>query len=412
MIEKNKFISTQKKTEKAILVAVHTPQQSHEQTQEYLAELSFLAETAHLEVVKSFVQNLDQIHPKTFIGKGKVLEIADFVKNNNIENVIFDDDLTPSQVKNLEEALKCKILDRSLLILHIFALRAKTAQAKTQVELAQYQYILPRLTRMWSHLSKQKGGIGMRGPGEKELETDRRIVKDKIALLKEKLKHIEKQSDTRRKSRQDKVRVALVGYTNVGKSTLMNLLAKEEVFAENKLFATVDSTVRKVVINQIPFLLTDTVGFIRKLPTTLIECFKSTLDEIVEADILLHVVDISHPAFEEQIEVVNKTLLEIGAINKKVIMVFNKVDALKEKLYQEDLQNQTEQADISLDEIKRYYQDKFNNQALFISATKKENIQLLKEVLFEAVREKYLQIYPNYPVSENHRNQNEMIVSF
>jgi len=412
MIEKNKFISTQKKTEKAILVAVHTPHQSHEQTQEYLAELSFLAETAHLEVVKSFVQNLDQIHPKTFIGKGKVLEIANFVKNNNIENVIFDDDLTPSQVKNLEEILKCKILDRSLLILHIFALRAKTAQAKTQVELAQYQYLLPRLMRMWSHLSKQKGGIGMRGPGEKELETDRRIVNDKIALLKEKLKHIEKQSDTRRKSRQDKVRVALVGYTNVGKSTLMNLLAKEEVFAENKLFATVDSTVRKVVINQIPFLLTDTVGFIRKLPTTLIECFKSTLDEIVEADILLHVVDISHPAFEEQIEVVNKTLLEIGAINKKVIMVFNKVDALKEKLYQEDLQNQTEQADISLDEIKRYYQHKFNNQALFISATKKENIQLLKEVLFEAVREKYLQIYPNYLVSENHRNQNEMIVSF
>jgi GTP-binding protein HflX len=303
----------------------------------------------------------------------------------------------------LEEALKCKILDRSLLILNIFALRAKTAQAKTQVELAQYQYILPRLTRMWSHLSKQKGGIGMKGPGEKELETDRRIVNDKIALLKEKLKHIEKQSDTRRKSRRDKVRVAFA-YTNVGKSTLMNLLAKKEVFAENKLFATVDSTVRKVVINQIPFLLTDTVGFIRKLPTTLIECFKSTLDEIVEADILLHVVDISHPAFEEQIEVVNKTLLEIGAINKKVIMVFNKVDALKEKLYQEDLQNQTEQADISLDEIKRYYQDKFNNQALFISATKKENIQLLKEVLFEAVREKYLQIYPNYLVSENHRN--------
>jgi len=401
MIEKNKFISTQKQPERAVLAAVHTPRQSHEQTQEYLAELSFLAETAHLEVVKSFVQNLDQIHPKTFIGKGKVLEIADFVKNNNIENVIFDDDLTPSQVKNLEEILKCKILDRSLLILHIFALRAKTAQAKTQVELAQYQYLLPRLTRMWSHLSKQKGGIGMRGPGEKELETDRRIVKDKIALLKEKLKHIEKQSDTRRKSRQDKVRVALVGYTNVGKSTLMNLLAKEEVFAENKLFATVDSTVRKVVINQIPFLLTDTVGFIRKLPTTLIECFKSTLDEIVEADILLHIVDVSHPNFAEQIEVVNQTLLEIGAVDKKIIMVFNKVDALKEKLYQEDLRNQTEQAETSLQDIENYYKQKFSDKVLFISATKKENIHLLKEVVFEAVLEKHLQIYPNYLLTEN-----------
>lgn len=292
--------------------------------------------------------------------------------------------------------LKCKILDRSLLILNIFALRAQTAQAKTQVELAQYQYLLPRLTRMWSHLSKQKGGVGMRGPGEKELETDRRIVNDKIALLKEKLQNIEKQSDTRRKSRKNKVRVALVGYTNVGKSTLMTLLSKDEVFAENKLFATVDSTVRKVVINQIPFLLTDTVGFIRKLPTTLIECFKSTLDEIVEADILLHVVDISHPAFEEQIAVVNQTLTEIGAVDKKVILVFNKVDALREKLSQEDLANQTEQADISLEEIKKLYLRKSTDKVLFISAIQKENIQLLRETLFEAVSEKHRQIYPNY----------------
>ena len=396
MIEKKKFNPTEKSLEKAVLAAVHTPRQSHEQTQDYLAELSFLAETAHLEVVKSFVQNLDQIHPKTFLGKGKILEIAEFVRLNHIDNVIFDDDLTPSQVKNLEEMLKCKILDRSLLILNIFALRAQTAQAKTQVELAQYQYLLPRLTRMWTHLSKQKGGIGMRGPGEKELETDRRIVNDKIALLKEKLQKIEKQSDTRRKSRQNKVRVALVGYTNVGKSTLMTLLSKDEVFAENKLFATVDSTVRKVVINQIPFLLTDTVGFIRKLPTTLIECFKSTLDEIVEADILLHVVDISHSAFEEQIAIVNQTLTEIGAVDKKTILVFNKVDALREKLSQEDLANQTGQADISLEEIKNSYLRKSADKVLFISATQKENIQVLRDTLFEAVSEKYRQIYPNY----------------
>jgi GTP-binding protein HflX len=396
MIEKKRFNLTQKKLEKAVLAAVHTPKQSHEQTQEYLAELSFLAETAHLEVVKSFVQNLDQVHPKTFLGKGKVLEIADFIKQNAVDTVIFDDDLSPSQVKNLEEMLKCKILDRSLLILNIFAIRAQTSQAKTQVELAQYQYLLPRLTRMWTHLSKQKGGIGMRGPGEKELETDRRIVNDKIALLKEKLQNIEKQSDTRRKSRKNMVRVALVGYTNVGKSTLMTLLSKDEVFAENKLFATVDSTVRKVVINQIPFLLTDTVGFIRKLPTTLIECFKSTLDEIVEADILLHIVDISHPAFEEQINVVNQTLAEIKAVDKKVILVFNKIDALREKLAKEDLENQTEQADLSLEEIKNSYLRKSADKVLFISATQKENIQFLREVVFEAVAEKYYQIYPNY----------------
>ncbi|GAB4125041.1 MAG: GTPase HflX [Raineya sp.] len=396
MVEKKNHSITQKKTEKAVLAAIHTPKQSHQQTQDYLAELSFLAETAHLEVLKSFVQNLDQVHPKTFMGKGKILEIAEFVKAHHIDNVIFDDDLSPSQVKNLEQILKCKILDRSLLILNIFALRAQTAQAKTQVELAQYQYLLPRLTRMWTHLSKQKGGIGMRGPGEKELETDRRIVNDKIALLKEKLQNIERQSDTRRKSRQNKVRVALVGYTNVGKSTLMTLLSKDEVFAENKLFATVDSTVRKVVINQIPFLLTDTVGFIRKLPTTLIECFKSTLSEIVEADILLHVVDSSHPAFEEQIEVVNRTLAEIKAVDKKVIMVFNKIDALREKLLQEDLENQTDKAKVSLEEMKKNYLRKSADKVLFISATQKENIDLLREVLFEAVAEKYYQIYPNY----------------
>lgn len=401
MIEKKKYNPSQKNLEKAVLAAVHTPKQSHQQTQDYLAELSFLAETAQLEVVKSFVQNLDQVHRKTFMGKGKILEIAEFMRINHIDNVIFDDDLSPSQVKNLEEMLKCKILDRSLLILNIFALRAQTAQAKTQVELAQYQYLLPRLTRMWSHLSKQKGGIGMRGPGEKELETDRRIVNDKIALLKEKLQNIEKQSDTRRKSRKNQVRVALVGYTNVGKSTLMTLLSKNEVFAENKLFATVDSTVRKVVIRQIPFLLTDTVGFIRKLPTTLIECFKSTLDEIVEADILLHVVDVSHPAFDEQIAVVNQTLAEIKAVDKKVIMIFNKIDVLREKLVQEDIENHTEQADISLEEIKKLYLRKSADKVLFISATQKENIDLLRETVFEAVAEKYYQIYPNY-LQENH----------
>ncbi|KOY86126.1 GTPase HflX [bacterium 336/3] len=392
MIEKKKFPETQAEKEKTILVAVHTPEQTTEQTKEYLDELAFLAETANIEVVKRFIQNLQKPHPKTYLGTGKIQEIAEYIQTNKVETVIFDDDLSPSQVKHLEEILKCKILDRSLLILNIFALRAKTAQAKTQVELAQYQYILPRLTRMWSHLSKQKGGVGMRGPGEKELETDRRIVNDKISLLKEKLKEIEKQSNTRRKSRKNMVRVALVGYTNVGKSTLMNLLSKSDVFAENKLFATVDSTVRKVVIDQIPFLLTDTVGFIRKLPTTLIECFKSTLNEIVEADILLHVVDISHTSFEEQISIVNQTLTDIKATDKKVVLVFNKIDALKARWEQEE-----EEPKFTLEELKNSYLKKnLAQEVIFISALKKENIQELRKLVIDVVSERYFQIYPNF----------------
>ncbi|MCS6794348.1 MAG: GTPase HflX [Raineya sp.] len=389
MIEKKNYIHTSPKKEKAVLAAIHTPNQSREQTQEYLDELAFLAETANVEVVKRFVQNLQKIDAKTFLGKGKVLEIADFVQKNNIDTVIFDDELTPSQVKHLEAILKCKILDRSLLILNIFAQRAQTAQAKIQVELAQYQYLLPRLTRMWSHLSKQRGGVGMRGPGEKELETDRRIVNDKIALLKEKLAHIERQSQTRRKARNSMVRVALVGYTNVGKSTLMNLLSKSNVFAENKLFATVDSTVRKVVWNRIPFLLSDTVGFIRKLPTTLIECFKSTLAEIVEADILLHVVDISHPSYQEQMQVVMQTLTEIKAVDKKIIVVFNKIDLLREKIYQEAI---PDEAPFHLQEI---YAQNQGNHSIFISASRHENIDALRQMIFEAVSERYFQIYPH-----------------
>jgi len=392
MIEKKKFAETKEQKEKTILVAVHTPEQTFQQTEEYLDELAFLAETADIEVVKKFVQNLQKPHPKTYLGKGKIMEIAEYIQTNKIETVIFDDDLSPSQVKHLEEILQCKILDRSLLILNIFALRAKTAQAKTQVELAQYQYILPRLTRMWTHLTKQKGGVGMRGPGEKELETDRRIVNDKISFLKEKLKQIEKQSDTRRKARKNMVRVALVGYTNVGKSTIMNVLSKSDVFAENKLFATVDSTVRKVVIDHIPFLLTDTVGFIRKLPTTLIECFKSTLNEIVEADILLHVVDISHTSFEEQISIVNQTLTDIKATDKKVVLVFNKIDALKARWELSE-----EEPNFTLEELKNSYLKKnLAQEVIFISALAKENIQELRKLVIDVVSERYFQIYPNF----------------
>ncbi|MFP4092784.1 MAG: GTPase HflX, partial [Cyclobacteriaceae bacterium] len=321
-------LSTAKRKETAVLVALINQAQPEYKVNEYLEELAFLAETSGAITMKKFTQKLDKPDTAFFVGKGKLDEIKEYVDAHEVDMVIFDDDLTPSQVRNIENKLQCKILDRSLLILNIFSLRAKTAQAKSQVELAQYQYILPRLTRMWSHLSKQKGGIGMRGPGEKELETDRRIVRDKIALFNKKLDKIDKQNATRRKAREQVVRVALVGYTNVGKSTLMRLLSKSDVFAENKLFATVDSTVRKVVINRIPFLLTDTVGFIRKLPHALIECFKSTLDEIREADVLLHVVDASHPSFEEQISVVNKTLAEIGASDKPTLLVFNKVDQL------------------------------------------------------------------------------------
>lgn len=389
------LINTDKKQETAVLVAVATSSQSYEKTQEYLLELAFLAETAGARTTKAFIQKLDRPDTRTYVGKGKLEEITAYVKAKEIDMVIFDDDLSPSQVRNLEQILQCKILDRSLLILSIFSLRAQTAQARTQVELAQYQYMLPRLTRMWSHLSKQKGGVGTRGgPGEKELETDRRIVRDRITLLREKLDKIERQSNTRRKSRENTVRVALVGYTNVGKSTLMRRMAKADVFAENKLFATVDSTVRKVVHDNIPFLLTDTVGFIRKLPTTLVECFKSTLDEIREADVLLHVVDVSHPACEEQIEIVNRTLAEIGAANKPTILVFNKID-----LYQneEPLQQGEDEVgfESSLDRLKATYWNRQDLPAVFVSAEQREHLDDLWQTLMQEVAKVYYTIFPN-----------------
>lgn len=404
-----KSFSTAAIQEKAVLVALITPNQTADQAGEYLDELAFLAETSGAETVKSFTQKLEKPDIRTFVGKGKLEEIKAFVVAEGIDMVIFDDELTPSQVRNLERELEVKILDRPLLILNIFSLRAKTAQAKAQVELAQYQYLLPRLTRMWTHLSKQKGGIGMRGPGEKELETDRRIVRDKIALLREKLDKIEKQSATRRKNRSNMVRVALVGYTNVGKSTLMQLLSKADVFAEDKLFATVDSTVRKVVINQIPFLLTDTVGFIRKLPHTLVECFKSTLDEINEADILMHVVDVSHPACHEQIEIVNGTLAEIGASDKPTLMVYNKVDALPDNYLEPEKAPVAEEEEILAEvqedpvwlNLRKFRQNGENGtEKVFVSALKKQNIQEMREVVHELTAERHYQIFPNYLKNE------------
>lgn len=401
-----KTFSTAPKQETAVLVALITPNQSALQATEYLEELAFLAETSGAKTVKSFTQKLEKPDIRTFVGKGKLDEIKNFVQAEQVDMVIFDDELTPSQVRNLERELEVKILDRPLLILNIFSLRAKTAQAKAQVELAQYQYLLPRLTRMWSHLSKQKGGIGMRGPGEKELETDRRIVRDKIALLREKLDKIEKQSATRRKNRDKMVRVALVGYTNVGKSTIMQLLSKADVFAEDKLFATVDSTVRKVVINQIPFLLTDTVGFIRKLPHTLVECFKSTLDEISEADILMHVVDVSSPACHEQIDIVNGTLAEIGASDKPTLMVYNKVDALPEN-YLEEAPAVEEEVEMEMQEdpvwinLRKFRENgKSNTDKVFVSALKKQNVQELRQQVFELAAERHYTIFPNYLKSE------------
>ena len=387
-----------------MLVAVPNKNQPDQVTREYLDELAFLTETAGAYTIKKFVQKLEKPDTRTFVGKGKLEEIQAFVKEHDIDMVIFDDDLSPSQVRNLERELQVKIVDRSLLILDIFALRAKTAQARTQVEMAQYQYLLPRLTNLWTHLSKQKGGIGMKGPGETEIETDRRIVRDKISLLRDKLDKIDKQNFQQRKSRGELVRVALVGYTNVGKSTLMNLLSKSEVFAENKLFATVDATVRKVVLDQIPFLLSDTVGFIRKLPTKLVESFKSTLDEIREADLLLHVVDISHPGFEEHIEIVNRTLKEIDSTEKEVLLVFNKID-----LYQPSEDGQAEGEDgqephrPSLPELEATYMAKMHAPAIFISAEKRINIDQLREELRQRVAAIHLQRYPNYlpPVSEN-----------
>ena len=380
--------------ERAIFVSVITPTNTEEQVTEYLDELEFLAETAGAVGVRRFVQKVDRPNSKTYVGSGKLEEIKAFIVENEIPLVIFDDELSPSQLRNLERELECRILDRTNLILDIFAQRAKTAYAKTQVELAQYQYLLPRLTRMWTHLERQRGGIGMRGPGESQIETDRRIILDKISRLKEQLRKIDKQMASQRGNRGNMVRISLVGYTNVGKSTLMNLLAKSEVFAENKLFATLDTTVRKVVIENVPFLLSDTVGFIRKLPHQLVESFKSTLDEVREADILMHVVDISHPNFEEQIRVVKQTLQEIGAGEKPTFMVFNKIDAYKYVEQDEFDLGPKKRENYSLEELKHSWMYKENTPAIFISAKEKLHIDKLRNDLYKMVAEIHAGRYP------------------
>lgn len=380
--------------ERAIFVSVITPANTEEQVNEYLDELQFLAETAGAVGEKRFVQRVDRPNSKTYVGTGKLEEIKAYIVENEIGLVIFDDELSPSQLRNLERELECRILDRTNLILDIFAQRAKTAYAKTQVELAQYQYLLPRLTRMWTHLERQRGGIGMRGPGESQIETDRRIILDKISRLKDQLKKIDKQMASQRGNRGNMVRISLVGYTNVGKSTLMNLLAKSEVFAENKLFATLDTTVRKVVIENVPFLLSDTVGFIRKLPHQLVESFKSTLDEVREADILMHVVDISHPNFEEQIKVVKNTLQEIGAGEKPTFMVFNKIDAYKYVEQDEFDLGPKKRENYSLEELKNSWMYKENTPAIFISAKKKMHIDKLRNDLYKMVAEIHAGRYP------------------
>lgn len=381
-------------TETAVLVGLITGRQDENRVKETLAELDFLLETAGGEARKTFVQKLERPDSRTFVGSGKLEEINAFIKAENIGTVVFDDELSPSQLRNIERELGVKIVDRTSLILDIFAKRARTATARTQVELAQYQYLLPRLSRMWTHLEKQRGGIGMRGPGEKEIETDRRIIRDKISLLKDKLKEIDKQKITQRSGREKLVRVALIGYTNVGKSTLMNLLSKSDVFAENKLFATLDTTVRKVVIDNLPFLLTDTVGFIRKLPHNLVESFKSTLDEVREADLLLHVVDISHPGFEDQIEVVNQTLAEIKAADKPVIMVFNKVDAYSFVEKEEGDLSAPTRENITLEELKRTWIAKVNSPAQFISATQKLHFDEFRGALYKAIHDIHVVRYP------------------
>ena len=380
--------------ERAIFVSVITPNNTEEQVIEYLDELQFLAETAGAVGEKRFIQRVDRPNSKTYVGSGKLEEIKAYIVENEIQLVIFDDELSPSQLRNLERELECRILDRTSLILDIFAQRAKTAYAKTQVELAQYQYLLPRLTRMWTHLERQRGGIGMRGPGETQIETDRRIILDKISRLKEQLKKIDKQMASQRGNRGNMVRISLVGYTNVGKSTLMNLLAKSEVFAENKLFATLDTTVRKVVIENVPFLLSDTVGFIRKLPHQLVESFKSTLDEVREADILMHVVDISHPNFEEQIKVVKQTLQEIGAGEKPTFMVFNKIDAYKYVEQDEFDLGPKKRENYSLEELKNSWMYKENTPAIFISAREKLHIDKLRNDLYKMVAEIHAGRYP------------------
>lgn len=385
-----KFHDTTVKPERAVLVGIIKPGETEEQTREYLDELKFLVETAGGDTQKAFTQRMQRPDRATFVGTGKLEEINAYVKSEEIDMVIFDDELSPSQLRNIENELQVKILDRSNLILDIFARRAQTSQAKTQVELAQLQYLLPRLTRLWTHLERQKGGIGMRGPGESQIETDRRLILNKISVLKERLKEIDKQNETQRKNRSQLIRVSLVGYTNVGKSTIMNMISKSEVFAENKLFATLDTTVRKVVIENLPFLLSDTVGFIRKLPHHLIECFKSTLDEVREADILIHVVDISHPNFEDQINTVNETLKEMGAIDKEIITVFNKIDAYKPAEYDP----QEEHPPMSLADFKNSWMSKDRNPAIFISALNKENVEEFRSVLYEKVKALHIKRFP------------------
>lgn len=389
------IIISEEVTEKAVLVGLINDRQDEARVKEYLDELAFLADTAGAVTIARFTQRLDYPNPRTFVGSGKLEEIRRFVEENEVGMVIFDDDLSTKQVSNIEKELKVKILDRTSLILDIFANRAQTAHAKTQVELAQYQYLLPRLTRLWTHLERQRGGIGMRGPGETQIETDRRIILDKIARLKEELRAIDKQKSIQRKNRGKLTRVALVGYTNVGKSTLMNLLSKSDVFAENKLFATLDTTVRKVVIDNLPFLLTDTVGFIRKLPTHLIESFKSTLDEVREADILVHVVDISHPNFEEQIEVVNQTLKDVcGGIDKPTILVFNKIDAFSYVPKDEDDLSPVRRENFSLEQLKESWMAKLNDNCVFVSAKTGKNIDELKHKLYEMAKEIHLARFP------------------
>lgn len=383
------------KKETCVLIGLIHEKQDEAKVKEYLDELAFLAETAGAQTQKRFTQRLSHPDSGTFIGSGKLNEIALYVKENKIDIAIFDDELSGSQIRNIEAVMQCRILDRNNLILDIFAKRARTAQAKAQVELAQYQYLLPRLTRMWSHLEKQRGGIGMRGPGEAEIETDRRVIRDKLAKLKAKLKDFDKQSLTQRKQRGELVRVALVGYTNVGKSTIMNLLSKSDVFAEDKLFATLDTTVRKIVYDNIPFLLSDTVGFIRKLPHDLIESFKSTLDEVREADILLHIVDISHPLFEDHINVVNETLRDIKAVDKQVILVFNKIDAYHFVPKEEDDLTPATKENISLEELKKTWIARIEGTCVFISATSKINIAELRELLVGKVKEIHYARYPN-----------------
>lgn len=392
---KNDTVATKQEIgeETAVLVGLVTPEQPEEKLNEYLDELEFLSLTAGATTQKRFFQKMHKPDVRTYVGSGKLQEIAEYVKTRNIDLVIFDDEISPSQLRNVEKEVKCKVLDRPMLILDIFATRAQTLQAKTQVELAQAQYMLPRLKGMWDHLDRIKGGIGMRGAGEKEIETDRRVMRDTIAKLKDQLKKIDKQSMTQRKNRGRSIRVSLVGYTNVGKSTIMNLLSKSEVFAENKLFATLDTTVRKVVIDHIPFLMSDTVGFIRKLPHHLVESFKSTLDEARESDVLIHVVDVSHPQYVDQIEVVEKTLTDLGVKDKKTILVFNKMDQYRERNFDELLEDNVKE-DI-INELKASWEKKHNGDVVFISALAKENIDKLRELIIDEVRALYLERFPH-----------------